>query len=38
MREPMNLYDYQNQCVDSIRNEIRAGHDSLLVQSPTGSG
>lgn len=30
----IQLYDYQNQCVDSIRNEIRAGHDSLLVHQP----
>lgn len=34
----IQLYDYQQVCVDSTRQYIAKGHKSVLVQSPTGSG
>ena len=34
----MNLYDYQQRCLESLRIDFAQGHKSLLVQAATGVG
>lgn len=34
----ITLRDYQSRLIDSVRAELRAGHKSVLMVAPTGSG